>query len=89
MVKRKSERERGKIKFSEYFKELGENDTVAVKREISATASFPKRLQGRTGKVAGKRGHSYIVKIKDQEKEKDFLIHPVHLKKLNVATEAK
>tara|TARA_Y100000310_G_scaffold324818_1_gene387187 strand:- start:282 stop:545 length:264 start_codon:yes stop_codon:yes gene_type:complete len=80
MVKRKSMRERGKIKFSEYFKSLKEGDRVAVKEEQAVSNNFPKRIQGRTGVVMGKRGSNYIVNVKEIKKEKTFIIHPVHLK---------
>jgi large subunit ribosomal protein L21e len=79
---RKEIRSRGKIKLSEYFKKLNTGDIVSVVREKSLDAKFPRRLQGRTGVVKGKKGRAYIIKIKDQEKEKEFLIAPVHLKKL-------
>jgi ribosomal protein L21E len=40
-------------------------------------------LRGRTGVVEKKRGRAYMVKLKDQNKEKRFLIEPIHLKKIN------
>jgi large subunit ribosomal protein L21e len=82
MTIKKSIREKGKIRLSQYFQKFKEDDMVAVTREVSLRASFPERLQGRTGKVKGKRGRAYIVKIKDQKKEKEFLIEPSHLKKI-------
>jgi len=82
MIKRKSLREHGKIKFSEYFQNFDKGDRVAVKRELSLIPKFPKQIQGRSGVINGKRGKSYIVKIKDLNKEKVYIIHPVHLKKL-------
>ena len=82
MVRRKSVRTRGKLRLSEYFKELKEGDNVAVARERSAVGSFPKRLQGRTGTIKNKRGKAYVVEIKDQSKSKEFLIAPIHLKKI-------
>ena len=84
MVRRKPVRERDKIKFSEYFKVLNEGDKVAVVRERSETGSFPKRIQGRTGVVTGKRGASYIVNLKELNKAKTFIIQPIHLKKIGV-----
>jgi ribosomal protein L21E len=51
-------------------------------REVSLDANFPERLQGRTGVVIGKRGRSYLVKLKDQNKEKEYLIEAIHLKKI-------
>jgi len=82
MVKRKAVRTRGKLSLSTYFQELKEGDAIAVIKERSIKSSFPERLQGRTGVVEGKRGKSYIVKIKDQNKEKKFIIEPIHLKKI-------
>lgn len=82
MVKRKPVRTRGKISMSTYFQELSEGDSVAVVRERALTPGFPTRLQGRTGTVVGKRGQAYVVSIKDQEKPKTFIIHPIHLKKV-------
>ena len=82
MVKRKSIRTRGKIKLSKYFQEFKDGEKVAVTREQSVTASFPKRLQGKTGVVEGKRGRAFIVKISDGDKTKKFLIKPIHLKQI-------
>ena len=82
MADRKSIRTRGKIQLSRYFQELKKGDSVSVVNEKSLASSFPKRLQGRTGKVEKRIGKSYLVKIKDQTKEKDFIISPIHLKKI-------
>ncbi len=82
MTKRKNIRLRGKLKLSQYFQRLKENDPVAIKREISVIANFPKRLQGRTGIITGKRGRAYIVKIKDFNFEKEHIIEAIHLKKI-------
>jgi large subunit ribosomal protein L21e len=57
-------------------------DLVAIFAERSEKIDFPKRLQGRTGVVVGKRGRANIVKIKDQTKEKEFIIKSIHLKKI-------
>ncbi len=82
MVKRKSIRTRGKIQLSKYFQELKKGDFVSIIKEEAIPFNFPKRFQGRTGSIEGKRGRTYIVKIKDQNKEKKFLIEPIHLKKI-------
>ena len=82
MVRKKSIRTRGKLQLSRYFQKFKEGDHVAVVRERSLTINFPERLQGRTGIVEEKRGKAYIVKIKDQTKPKQFLIEPIHLKKI-------
>lgn len=82
MAKRKKIRTRGKLSLSRYFQELKEGDSVAVKKESAVQASFPERMQGRTGTVEEKRGKSYIIKIKDHDKEKKYIIAPIHLKKI-------
>jgi len=82
MVNRKSIRTRGKFQLSRYFQKFEKGDTVAVVKEVSLHPSFPERLQGRTGYIEGKKGKVYIVKIKDQTKEKKYLIEPRHLKKI-------
>lgn len=85
MVRRKKIRTRGKLQLSRYFQEFEKGDSVAVVRERSVNFNFPERIQGRTGSVEGKRGRVYMVKIKDQNKEKRFLIEPIHLKKVKQA----
>ena len=82
MAGRKSIRTRGKIQLSRYFQELKKGDSVAIVSEISLHPTFPKRLQGRTGKIGRRIGKSYSVIIKDQTKEKEFIISPIHLKKI-------
>tara|TARA_Y100000310_G_C20396373_1_gene675291 strand:- start:271 stop:531 length:261 start_codon:yes stop_codon:yes gene_type:complete len=84
MSKRKTLRERGKIRFSEYFKSLETGERVAIKREQSVAASFPERVQGRTGVVTGKKGNSYIVDVMEFNKKKTFIIQPIHLKRIGV-----
>jgi large subunit ribosomal protein L21e len=74
---------RGKLNLSEYFKELKEGDKVALVRNSAVNQiCFHKRMQGRTGEVVGKRGRSYIVKVKDLNMEKTFIIPPIHLKRI-------
>lgn len=84
MGKRKPVRTRGKLQLSKYFQELNEGDSVTVIREPAIQSSFPEKLQGRTGVVMGARGKSFMVKIKDSDKEKQFLIEPIHLKKIKI-----
>ena len=83
MLRRKKIREKGKIRFSEYFKELKNGEKVSVVRELSIPRGrgFSKSIQGRTGIIEGKKGKCYIVNIKIG-REKRFIIHPIHLKKL-------
>jgi large subunit ribosomal protein L21e len=83
MVRRsKKVREKGKLRLSSYFKKLEDGDSVALVIERGVRTTFPKRLQGLSGKVTGSRGKFKIVEIKDGNKLKTYIIHPVHLKKL-------
>ena len=82
MIKRKNIREHGKIRLSKYFQEFKKDERVAVKRELAVQPKFPKKLQGRSGVVKGKRGNAYVIKMNDLNKEKTYIIHPVHLRKL-------
>ncbi|HTY44043.1 MAG TPA: 50S ribosomal protein L21e [Patescibacteria group bacterium] len=82
MKLRKRIRTKGKIQLSRYFQELKNGDMVSVIKEASVRSNFPLTLQGRTGEVEEKRGKAYIVRIKTGDKEKKFLIEPIHLKKL-------
>ena len=84
MVGKKKVRTRGKIRLSRYFQEMKKGDFVAVVREPSVQSSFPVRIQGRTGKVEGRRGKAYMINLRDQDKEKKFLIDPIHLKKIKI-----
>ncbi len=82
MKGKKAVRTRGKIKLSKYFQEFENGNKVGVTIERAIDFNFPERLQGSTGVVEGKRGSHYLINIKTQEKNKKFLIAPVHLKKL-------
>lgn len=79
---KKRVREKGKLKLSSYFKKIEDGANVALVMDIGVRASFPKRLKGMNGKVVGSRGKFKLVEIKDGNKLKMFIIHPVHLKKL-------
>jgi len=82
MSKKKPIRTRGKLQFSRYFQTLKEGDRVAVVMEPSLQPRFPKRLQGRTGIIEGKKGGVFIVNINDLNKEKKFLIESAHLRRI-------
>jgi large subunit ribosomal protein L21e len=83
MVRRnKKIREKGKLRLSSYFKKLDDGDSVALVIERGVRATFPSRLQGLSGKVSGSRGKFKLVEVKDGNKMKTYIIHPVHLKKL-------
>ena len=79
---RKNVSDRGKISIKKYFQEFKIGDPVCLAAEpaVQGGMYFP-RFHGRHGKVAGKQGHCYKVNIKDGNKEKMVVAHPIHLKK--------
>ncbi|MFH1376955.1 MAG: 50S ribosomal protein L21e [Candidatus Woesearchaeota archaeon] len=79
---RKNVRDKGKISITNYIKKLSEGDSVQLKAEpaVQKGMYFP-RFHGKTGKVIKKQGTNYYVEVKDGNKKKLILIHPVHLKK--------
>ena len=78
----KPARQRGKLGLSKVFSELNTGDKVALVRDLSFKASFPKTWQGRTGKVTGKRGKAYIIEVYDGNKLKKITAKRINLKKL-------
>ena len=82
MLKRKKPRQKGKFSFTRYFQSFQPGDSVAVVQELSLPLGYKKKIQGRTGKVISKRGNAYYVAIKDLNKEKKYLIRPIHLKRI-------
>ncbi len=82
MVSHKHPRSRGKFSFSKYFQAFAPGDVVAVTRELAVSFPYSHRLQGRTGKVIEKRGSAYYVEVKDLNKPKRYLLHPIHLQRI-------
>jgi large subunit ribosomal protein L21e len=80
--KAKKVRDKGKLKLSQYFKKVDDGASVAIVADAGVRASFPKRIQGLSGKVVEGRGKFKVVEIKDGNKMKTFIVHPVHLKLL-------
>ena len=85
MLKRKRIKTRGKIPLTRIFQKFKEGDSVALVQELSMRPQFPKRMQGRTGKIIEKRGSAYVVEVKDLNLAKRFCVNPAHLKKIEVS----
>ncbi len=82
MLKRKNIKNRGKLGLSQYFQEFEIGQKVAIVREHSLNPAFPKRIQGLTGNVIGTKGKAYIIRALDGKEAKDYIIMPMHLKKI-------
>ncbi|MGM5488262.1 MAG: 50S ribosomal protein L21e [Nanobdellota archaeon] len=76
----KSRRQKGKLPLSRYFQQFDEGDRVVLKAEpaVKRGMYFP-RFHGKVGTILQKRGFCYEVRIKDFNKQKTVIVHPVHL----------
>lgn len=80
--RRTREKLRGAEKFNvnRYLRQFSEGQAVAIKINSSSAAMPFRRFHGLTGRIAGKRGQAYIVKIYDGKKQKHVIAKPEHLK---------
>jgi large subunit ribosomal protein L21e len=80
---RKNIAQRGKISMTRYFQKLENGTRVILKAEPAVQKGmYHGRFHGYPGKVVGQQGRCYLVSIMDQNKEKQVIIHPIHLKKV-------
>ena len=78
----KNIRRKGKISTTRYVQEFKEGDRVVLLAEPAVQKSlYHHRHHGRQGIVQGKRGRCYEILIRDINKEKKVIVHPVHLKR--------
>lgn len=81
--KRTREKFRGPAKFTvnRFVRQFKVGDNVALVVYSASHSGQPfRRFHGRSGKVIGTRGRSYIVEIKDGTKLKKVISKPEHLK---------
>ncbi len=80
----KSVREKGKIKIRNYLQKFEIGDKVAFVADSSYQRGLPHpRFHGDVGVVKGKQGVCYKVGLVDGKLPKTFIVHPVHLKRIN------
>jgi|WetSurMetagenome_2_1015567.scaffolds.fasta_scaffold881134_1 large subunit ribosomal protein L21e len=80
MTKPKSQK--GKISITRFMQEFNTGDVVVFKQEPSVNSGkYHKRLHGKIGKIIGKKGKCYDVRVSDRGVLKTIIVHPVHLKK--------
>lgn len=79
---RKKVRKRGKISIERYIQKLSIGDKVYLKADPTVQKGlYHTRFHGKTGTIKNKKGKCYEVVIKDYNKEKTLIIHPVHMEK--------
>lgn len=80
---KKNFRNKGKLSLRRFFQELNDGEKVVLNTESSLTKGmYHLRHHGKIGTVQGKKGNCYKVQIKDINKLKTLIVHPVHLKKI-------
>ncbi|MBW2973575.1 50S ribosomal protein L21e [Candidatus Woesearchaeota archaeon] len=80
---KKNYREKGKISLTKYFAEYKNGDKVTLKAEPAVQKGiYHLRFHSRTGVVKDKQGDCYNVEIKDGNKPKTLVVHPIHLARL-------
>ena len=80
---RKEKRRRGKISMTNYFQSFNVGDRVCLHVEPAVQKGmYHPRFMGKNGIIKAKRGRCYEVSIKDMNKGKVVVVHPVHLKRL-------
>lgn len=79
----KSVSEKGKLPISRFLRTFEEGEKVLLKAYPSFQGGlFSLRFHGKVGIVVGKQGSCYKVELKDGNKHKKAVVHPVHLLKL-------
>jgi len=79
----KPQKEKGKLPLSKYFQELKLGSKVCLKAEPAVQKGmYNPRFHGKVGVLKTKKGRCYEVAIKDNNKDKIVVVHPVHLKAL-------
>jgi len=76
-------RRRGKISTTRYMQGFDSGSKVRLKMEPAIKKGmYHPRFHARTGTIGGKKGLCYEVMIKDGNKAKMLIVHPVHLEKI-------
>jgi len=73
----------GKFSLRRYLQILKPEEKVALVAESSIHKGlYYKRFHGRIARVIARRGFCYEVELKDKNKVKRLVVHPIHLKKV-------
>jgi ribosomal protein L21E len=74
--------ERGKIRIKSHLQSFNIGDMVQLVADpMVQKGMFHVRFYGKKGIVAAKQGRAYKVTIMDHNKQKSFVVNPVHLQK--------
>lgn len=77
---KKSVSDKGKLHIKRFMQSFEDGDKVLLKAYSSYQKGlFCLRFHGKIGEVKGKQGECYKVNIKDGNKKKLCIVHPVHM----------
>ena len=77
----KKARMRGKISMTRLTQKFKKNDKVIINQEPAVQKGMPHhRFKNKLGVVIREQGSSYLLKIKDGNKEKKVISKPIHLR---------
>ncbi len=80
---RKPLKDKGKISLTRYFQEVNIGDKVCLKAEPAyQNGMYNPVFHGKIGIVSSKKGRCFEILIKDRDKEKTLIVHPVHFRKV-------
>ena len=80
---KRDKRKKGKISLNEYFKVFKPGDKVNLTANSAVQKGmYHPRFYGKAGIIKAKQGNCYQVLIKDKNKEKTVIVHPVHLRRV-------
>ncbi|MBT3408777.1 50S ribosomal protein L21e [Candidatus Woesearchaeota archaeon] len=71
---------RGKLSLVKFFQKFNDGDKVILKLQPNCqNGMFHRRYQGNVATVSGTQGSCYTVKLPYLGKEKELIVHPIHL----------
>lgn len=74
---------KGKISLRKYFQSFEAGDKVLLKAEPAIhKGMYNPRYHSKIGTVISRTGKCYKLEIKDKNKTKTLIVHPVHLRRL-------
>lgn len=76
----KPQREKGKPKLTKFLYEIENGASVIIKIDSAQQKALPhKRFHGKIGKVIGKRGRGYIVRVDQGNAVRTLIVRTEHL----------
>lgn len=80
---KKEKKNKGKISIRKYLQEFNVGDKVCLTVEPAyQKGMYRPKFLGKIGTVTSRKGSCYEVEIKDFNKKKKLIVHPVHLTKV-------